>query len=220
MINLFRRAVRDLEPTWHDRYKDICEKVSAVQDWRDPNDANDELLNRLIYDTDNGVSSVGQAFTAWPRPRPDVERYRDLFANLKAGLSARYPSDEVAACREEYRRVTNGRGAPSIFNRIVSAFLPGCVSPVMFDDDFEDACAKLVQGGYINSLRPKIGDDPWFTKNIQLMDQLRTLLPDGPCEGAAMNIDDYSRGMFVWGVHANINMEEWMIIRAAIGNHR
>lgn len=54
MRNLFIRAVRDLEPTWHDRYKDICDKVSAVHDWRDSNDASDDLVKRVIYDTSNG----------------------------------------------------------------------------------------------------------------------------------------------------------------------
>lgn len=218
MRNLFIRAVRDLEPTWHDRYKDICDKVSAVHDWRDPNDASDDLIDRLIYNTSNGVSSVGQAFTAWPTPRPKVEKYRDLLGILKDGLSAKFPSDEVAKCRELFRKVTKGRGAPSIFNRIVAAFLPGKVSPVMFENDFNDACEKLVNGGYIKSVQPRVGDDPWHSKNVQLMDQLRVLLPDGPCEGASMNIDDYSRGMFVWGVHEHINMDDWMIIRDKLGN--
>ena len=218
MEKLFRRAVRDLEPTWHDRYKDICDRVGAVHDWRDPNDASDDLIDRLIYNTSNGVSSVGQAFTAWPTPRPKVEKYRDLLAILKDGLSAKFPSDEVAKCRELFRKVTKGKGAPSIFNRIVAAFLPGKVSPVMFENDFDDACEKLVNGGYIKSVQPRVGDDPWHSKNVQLMDQLRVLLPDGPCEGASMNIDDYSRGMFVWGVHEHINMDDWMIIRDKLGN--
>ena len=218
MEKLFRRAVRDLEPTWHDRYKDICDRVGAVHDWRDPNDTSDDLIDRLIYNTSNGVSSVGQAFTAWPTPRPKVEKYRDLLAILKDGLSAKFPSDEVAKCRELFRKVTKGKGAPSIFNRIVAAFLPGTVSPVMFENDFDDACEKLVNGGYIKSVQPRVGDDPWHSKNVQLMDQLRVLLPDGPCEGASMNIDDYSRGMFVWGVHEHINMDDWMIIRNRLGN--
>ena len=114
--------------------------------------------------------------------------------------------------------MTKGKGAPSIFNRIVAAFLPGTVSPVMFENDFDDACEKLVNGGYIKSVQPRVGDDPWHSKNVQLMDQLRVLLPDGPCEGASMNIDDYSRGMFVWGVHEHINMDDWMIIRNRLGN--
>ena len=215
MKNLFRCAVKDLVPTWHDRYKDICDKVRTVENWRDPNDASDDLIDRLIYNTSNGVSSVGQAFTAWPTPRPTVETYRDLLVMLKEGLSSRFPSDEVAKCREVFRKVTKGKGAPSIFNRIVAAFLPGKVSPVMFENDFDDACEKLVQGGYIKPVHARVGDDPWHSKNVQLMDQLRALLPDGPCEGAVMNIDDYSRGMFVWGVHANINMGDWIIIRAA-----
>lgn len=214
MKNLFRCAVRDLEPTWHDRYKDICDKVCAVQNWCDPNDASDGLIDQLIYNTNNGVSSVGQALSAWPTPRPTVDKYRDLLAMLKEELSSRFPSDEVAKCREVYRKVTKGKGAPSIFNRIVAAFLPGKVSPVMFENDFDDACEKLEQGGYITPVHARVCDDPWHSKNVQLMDQLRALLPDGPCEGAVMNIDDYSRGMFVWGVHDNINMGDWIIIRA------
>ncbi len=220
MRNLFIRAVRGLEPTWHDRYKDICDKVSAVHDWRDSNDASDDLVKRVIYDTSNGVSSVGQAFTTWPAPRPEVGAYRDMLAHLKDGLASRWPSDAVANCREEFRTITRRKGAPSIFNRIVSAFQPGRVTPVMFENDFDDACKKLAQGGYIEqgNFRLKPGDDPWYSKNVWLMDQLRTLLPDGPCEGALMNIDDYSRGMFVWGVHEHINMDDWMIIRNRLGN--
>ena len=213
MINLFKAAVKNLDPTWHDRYKDICTKVSAVNDWRDPNDADDSLIERLIYDGNNGVSSVGQAFNAWPHPRPKVGAFRDMLAQLKTGLSEKFPSDEVAKCRVMYKKLTKKKGAPSIFNRIVSAFLPGKVSPVMFENDFDDACNKLVQGGYIKAVHEKIGDDPWHSKNVQLMDQLRELLPDGHVEGAVMDIDDYSRGMFVWGVHANINMDDWMLIR-------
>ena len=215
MVDLFRAAIRNLEPSWHDRYVDICLRVKAVKDWRDSADADDSLIDRLIYDSDNGVSSAGQAFTAWPKPRPEVGKYRDLLAQLRDGLNARYPSDEVARCRKMYKALTKGRGAPSIFNRIVSAFLPGRVSPVMFENDFDDACAKLVKGGYITPVQEKIGDDPWHSKNVQLMEQLRTLLPDGPCEGADLDIDDYSRGMFVWGVHTNINMDDWIILRDA-----
>lgn len=213
MIDLFKAATRNLEPTWHNRYREICEMVRGVNDWCDPADANDNLINRLIYDTDNGVSSVGMAFTGWPNPRPGVNSYRELLAQLKHGLSARYPADEVARCREMFRQLTNGRGAPSIFNRILSAFCPGKVSPVMFENDFNDACAKLVQGGYITEVRMRIGEDSWYSKNVQLMEQLRRLLPDGHCEGADMDIDDYSRGMFVWGVHYNINMNDWIILR-------
>lgn len=98
----------------------------------------------------------------------------------------------------------------------MSAFLPGKVSPVMFENDFNDTCAKLVHGGHIQPVRERVGDDPRHSKNVQLMDQLRKLLPDGHVAGAAMDIDDYSRGMFVWGVHENINMNDWMIIRTAI----
>ena len=215
-IPLFREAVKKLDPTWHDRYVDICEKVKAVDDWRDPNDASDALIERLVYDIDNGVASAGQAFSAWPTPRPDAGKYRDLLAQLKNGLNSRFPSDEVAKCRDMYKRLTKGKGASSIFNRIVSAFLPGKVSPVMFESDFDDACDKLVQGGYIKAVQERIGDDPWHSKNVQLMDQLRELLPDGHVKGAAMDIDDYSRGMFVWGVHANVDMFDWMLLRAPL----
>ena len=213
MFKLYRRAIQGLDQTWHDRYVDICEKVKAVSDWRDPNEAADSLVERLVYDTDNGVAYVGQAFSSWPTPRPDVGKYRDLLAQLKDGLTARFPSDKVAKCRDVYKELTKEKGASSIFNRIVSAFLPGKVSPVMFENDFDDACNKLVRGGYIEAVHEKEGDDPWHSKNVQLMDRLRRLLPDGHVEGAAMDVDDYSRGMFVWGVHESINMDDWMIIR-------
>lgn len=213
MITLFKEAVKNLEPTWHANYMDICGKVKKVSDWRDPNDASDALIERLVYGTNNGVSSVGQAFSAWPTPRPEAGKYRELLARLRDGLGERYPSDEVAKCRVLYMKLTKGRGAPSIFNRIVSAFCPGKVSPVMFENDFDDACNKLVKGGYITAVHERIGDDPWHSKNVQLMDQLRRLLPDGHVEGAVMDIDDYSRGMFVWGVHANINMDDWIVLR-------
>lgn len=98
--NLFKAAVKQLDPTWHDRYMDICERVKAVNDWRDPSDAKDTLIERLIYEVNNGVSYVGQAFCAWPVPCPDVGVFRNLLAQLKAGLIARLPSDEVARCRE------------------------------------------------------------------------------------------------------------------------
>ena len=218
MFKLYRRAIQGLDPTWHDRYVDICERVKAVKDWRDPADASDALIERLFYDTDNGVAYVGQAFSAWPTPRPDVGNYRALLAQLKDGLNAEIPSDKVAECRDMYKRLTKGRGAPSIFNRIVAAFLPGKVAPVAFENDFDDACNKLVQGGYITAVHERVCEDPWHSKNVQLMDQLRKLLPDGHVEGAAMDIDDYSRGMFVWGVHESINMEDWMIIRDRLGN--
>ena len=215
MNKLYKRAIQGLDPTWHDRYVDICTKVKVVNDWRDPNDASDALVERLIYDTDNGVSSVGQAFATWPTPRPVVGSYRDMLAKLKEGLASRLPSDSVAQCREEFTRITHGNGAPSIFNRIVSAFQPGKVSPVMFENDFNDAYSKFVRGGYIDQedfhLPP--GDDRWYSKNVYLMNQLRNLLPDGHVDGAAMEVDDYSRGMFVWGVHKSINMDDWMIIR-------
>ncbi len=200
----------------------MCDKVRAVQNWRDSSDASDDLIRKLIYEGSNGVANAGQAFSAWPAPRPAVEKYRDLLAMLKDGLSTKFPSDEVAKCRELFRKVTKGKGAPSIFNRIVSAFQPGQVSTVMFENDFDDACDKLARGGYINleDFRVVPGDDPWYSKNAWLMGRLREFLPDGPCEGAVMDIDDYSRGMFVWGVHENIDMDEWMIIRRSLDSHR
>ena len=213
MIKLFKQAVKKLDPTWYDRYVDICEKVKAVNDWRDPNDARDDLIERLVYNTNNGVAKAGLAFSTWPAPRPHVGEYRDLLARLKDGLNASNPSDEVAKCRDVYRELTNGNGAPSIFNRIVSAFLPGKVSPVMFESDFDDACNKLVQGGYITAVHEKVCEDPWHSKNVQLMDQLRELLPDGQVEGAVMDVDDYSRGMFVWGIHVDINIDDWIVLR-------
>lgn len=218
MVNLYKAAVRTFDSNWHDNYKDICEKVRAVNDWRDPNDATDGLIHRLIYDTSNGVASVGMAFNAWPTPRPAVGEFREMLADLKAGVDARFPADEVAECRRMFRRLTGNRGAPSIFNRIVAAFLPGKVSPVMFENDFDDAYAKLVKGGYVTPAHVKIGEDPWYSKNVQLMEQLRRLLPDGHVEGATIDIDDYSRGIFVWGVHENINMDDWMIIRSKLGS--
>jgi hypothetical protein len=47
------------------------------------------------------------------------------------------------------------------------------------------------------------------------MNQLRELLPDGNPETAVMPIDDYSRGMFLWGIHEQVNMEDWIILRNA-----
>ena len=216
MKNLYKRAIQNLEADWPERYKDICGKVKAVSDWTNPNEASEELINRLIYDTDNGVSAVGQAFNRWPTPRPAIGRYREMLQHLKVGLGARFPSDEVAKCRQEFKKITKGKGSGSIFNRIVSAFLPGVVSPVMFEVDFEDAWRKLVKGGYVQPVREKPGDDPWHSKNVQLMKQLRDLLPDGPCEGARWPIDDYTRGVFVWGVHADINMDDWMVVRSSL----
>ena len=216
MHNLYKRAIQGLDPTWHDRYVDICEKVKAVSDWCNPNDASDALIDRLIYNGDNGIASAGQAFSTWPTPRPDVGKFRNMLAQLKDGLSARYPADEVSDCRKVFKSITHNRGTDSIFNRIVSAFQPGLVSPVMFEQDFDDAVSKLLKGGYIQEIRPRPGDDPWYSKNIQLMTQLCEQLPDGSCEDAELAIDNYSRGMFVWGVHVNINMGDWIVLR----NHR
>lgn len=213
MINLYKRAIEGLEATWPERYRDICSQVMAVHDWANPAEATDELVSRIVYDTDNGISSVGQAFVTWPKPRPSVCCYRNLLQRLKDGLHAKYPSDKVAECRSEFKKITRKRGADSIFNRIVSAFLPGQVSPVMFESDFDDACAKLVQGGYINPVRARIGDDPWHSKNVQLMTQLRESLPEGAVDGARWPITDYTRGIFVWGVHHDVNMDDWMILR-------
>jgi hypothetical protein len=218
MTNLYKRAILKLEADWPHRYKEICESVGAVCDWTDSDDAPDDLVSRVIYDTDNGVSSVGMAFLAWPTPRPAVGKYREMLNHLKEGLGAKFPSDEVAKCRQEFKKITKGKGSDSIFNRIVSAFLPGVVSPVMFEADFDDAWKKLVKGGYIHPVREKPGDDPWHSKNVQVMRQLRDLLPNGVCEGARWPIDDYTRGVFVWGVHADINMDDWMVVRKGLKN--
>ena len=216
MINLYKRAIQNLEATWPDRYMEICEKVKEVMDWANPVEATDVLIDRLIYNTSNGVSSVGQAFNSWPNPRPPVGKYREMLRHLKEGLKAKYPSDEVAKCRREFKKITKGKGADSIFNRIVSAFLPGVVSTVMFESDFDDACAKLVKGGYVKDVRARVGDDPWHSKNVQLMTQLREVLPEGSCEGARWPINDYTRGMFVWGVHIDINMDDWIVLRKSL----
>ncbi len=215
MIELFKYATRELKGIWHERYKDICAKVSAVEDWRNTDEASDELLYRLIYDTNNGVAVVGQAFLTWPvRERPHVGVYRDMLARLKDGLNAQYPSNEIAKCRKVWKEVA-GRPAPSIFNRIVAAFLPGKVSPVIFEHDFYDAYNKLLRGRYIKSINVIAGEDPWHSTNVQLMDQLRKLLPNEKYEGAVMDIDDYSRGMFVWGIHDYVDMDVWRILRDA-----
>lgn len=219
MIDLFRKAMQSVceeSPNWYAAYKDICEKVGSVSDWTDPGVASDELLERVIYNTDNGVSSVGQALCAWPEPRPGVNSYREMLNRIKDVRSAKYLSDAVAKYRKEFLTITNGKGS-SIFNRIVSAFLPGMVSPVMSEKDFNLAWKKLVQGGYINDtgFRVKVGEDPWCSKNLWLMDCLRNVLPDGECEGAGVVIDDYSRGTFVWGVCKYINMDDWIILRNA-----
>lgn len=220
MIDLFRKAMQSVcerSPNWYAAYKDICEKVESVNDWNDPEDASDALLHRVIYDADNGVASVGQALCAWPVPRrPSVNSYREMLNRIKDVRSAKYLSDAVAKCREEFLTITNGSGS-SIFNRIVSAFLPGMVSPVMSETDFNLAWDKLVQGGYINDtgFRVRVGEDPWCSKNLWLMDYLRNVLPDGECEGAGVAIDDYSRGTFVWGVCKYIDMDDWIILRNA-----
>lgn len=219
MIDLFRKAMQSVcerSPNWYAAYKDICEKVESVNDWNDPEDASDALLHRVIYDADNGVASVGMAFNAWPRPRPNVGKYRNLLNQLKDVQNFRYPSDEVARCRKDFFKITRGHGS-AIFNRIVSAFQPGVVSPVMFEAAFDSAWRKLVQGGYIDDsgFRIRIGDDGWYTKNIWLMERLREVLPDGQCDGGVIDIDNYSRGTFVWGVHSYINMDDWIILRNA-----
>ena len=213
MKNLYKRAIARLEECWPQSYKEICEKVKAVADWTNPAEAPDDLINRLIYEAKNGVASVGQAFSTWPAPRPAAGKYREMLKHLKEGLDAKFPSDEVAKCRQEFKKVTKGKGPDSIFNRIVAAFLPGVVSPVIFEVDFEDAVKKLVQGRYVQPVRIRPGDDPWHSKNVQLMAQLRALLPDEPCEGARWPIDDFTRGMFVWGVHEDINMDDWMVLQ-------
>ena len=217
MKKLYKKAILKLEADWPARYRDICEKVKAVTDWMNPADAPDALIERMIYDTNNGVSSVGMAFSTWPTPRPAVGKYREMLQHLKDGLVAKYPSDRVAECRKEFKKITKDKGSDSIFNRIVSAFQPGVVSPVMFEHDFDDACAKLDKGGYIEKeeIKARIGDDPWHAKNVKLMNKLRELLPDGPCEDARWPIDDYTRGVFVWGVHADIDMGDWMILRGS-----
>ncbi len=119
--------------------------------------------------------------------------------------------DKVRDSRLEFMKVA-GANIDSLFNRIVSAFQPGVVSPVMFEADFDDACNKFVQGGYITSMRELVGGDPWHSKNVQLMNQLKTLLPNGSVEGARWPIDDYTRGIFVWAVHM-MDMNNWMILR-------
>ncbi len=219
MIKLYKYAIREYlkqEPTgaeWPECYKNICERVRAVTDWTDPTNASDELINEMIYESNNGVSHAGQAYCRWDADvRPPVSEYREMLQQLKDGLQTRFPADRVRECREIFMRITGNKGVASIFNRIVSAFQPGVISPVMFENYFDDACAKLVAGGYIQPVRERIGDDPWYAKNVQLMKQLKTLLPDGSCEGAIWAIDDYTRGMFVWAVHT-IDMGNWMILR-------
>ncbi len=216
MITLYKYALKNLGhknnmETWPERYKDICKRVRAVKNWTNSADASDELIDEMIHVDHNGVSYAGRAIMHLPNPRPSYSVYRRMLQQLKEGLQAKLPSDEVLRCRAEFIRIT-GRRTNSIFNRIVSAFLPGEVSPVMSEDDFNDACNKLVQAGFIEPVFLRAGDDPWHAKNVQLMKQLKTLLPDGPVEGARWAIDDYTRGIFVWAVHM-MDMDNWLIVR-------
>ena len=73
----------------------------------------------------------------------------------------------------------------------------------MINDHFNDAYQWLCQGGYIQNVDVPIGEDEWLLKNIHLMRRLKYWLADRNGDGGRLPIDDYTRGMFVWGVYAN-----------------
>ena len=222
MINLYRSAMRTVVPQWHASYREMCSRIAEVQDWRNPEQAPDAFLDDVIYRESNGVSSLGQAFLRFPvDERPPATAFRDAIQQLKEGLTGRYPADNVRTSREVFYRIAGGHRIASIFNRVVAGLVPDRVSPVIFNVDFQDAYDKLTneRDGYFQNVRVRLGEDEWFAKNVWLMSQIRARLPDGPCEGACEGadvIDDFSRGIFVWGVHET-DWGEWQVLRRHLG---
>lgn len=212
MINIFKVAMREVDPGWYSDYKETSETIAAVNNWEYPNQAPDDLLYKVIFERRNGIADVGQAYTAWPESkRPPAEKFRDALQRLKEGLNGRLPADNVAMSRKEFTKIA-GKGIPSIFNRIVAGFAPDQVSPVAFDNDLENAYNRLIRGRYIGDWHQCPGDDPWYSRNAWMISKIKEQLPDGPCPDMNIEIDDYSRGIFVWGVHL-MNWENWEIIR-------
>lgn len=211
MKRLFVAALEKTAPQWLPEYKATCERIAAVNDWNDPVEVPDDFLDFLIYENSNGISNAGMAFCTFPKPRPAAGKYRNVLQRLKEGLEGKFPSDNVAACRDDFYKVAK-KPVPSLFNRIVAGFAPDRVSPVIFDNYFEEAYHKLAANGFIGFGRVRPGDDKWYTENEWVMNAIKSKLPDGPVEGTDVVADCYSRGVFLWGVHL-MDMERWMIIQ-------
>lgn len=222
MINLYKYAMKKVTPKWHEDYKTVCGEIAQVRDWTDPGQASADFLNRIVYMDANGVASLGQALTTFPvDERPSAEAFRAAIQKLKEGLSGKCPSDNVSNSRQEFYEIAGGHHIDSIFNRIVAGLVPDRVSPVIFDQYFDKAYNNLTNAnnGYFSPGRVCPGDDKWYSLNVWMMNKIKEQLPDGPCEGACEGadvIDDFSRGIFVWGVH-EMDWSEWQVLRRHFG---
>ena len=199
------------EAKWYPEYKEFTARVAGVKDWNNPADATTDLLKEMVYAGVNGVSKIVDALSFFPiNKRPDVEVFRPIIAEIAAARNARLPEDVIKICREKFYKLA-GRNTHSIFNRVVAAFMPDIVSPVVTPADFNDAYEKLCEDKFIPRTRVAPGGDDWFVLNAWVMKKLRELVPDGEFNDVGHGADNYRRGIAVWGVHM-LDMEVWKIL--------
>lgn len=185
---------------WHDNYESFFKQTSKLkEDLKELSAKNDkEFLKKLIFEKSNDIASRGSSTIS--------NDHFDKLINNSAFMAAlnkyilNQNSDTYVAMGTAWYKAIN-KNNPVIVNRIAAAFNID-LSTTIDASKFNDVYEWLVEYEFIKKDNNATN---WFTKNIDLITQLRDSTPKDDKSQDSNLYDDFYINIFVWVLYEYIN---------------
>ncbi|WP_029407286.1 McrB family protein [Thiomicrorhabdus sp. Milos-T2] len=211
--NLYKLLIIDRKPnltSWHDSYKKIVERVKirgdAIKNNKSLDSSEDsDFLHDLIFNRNNGVSSL--------RATPFSEKNYQAAINNKDFLNLISNIIQAPDKSENYSKLCDGwkkllktddgkegNQNSSVINRVFA----GCstnVSSTVNPTYFNEVYAWFIKENLIDKDE---NEGNWFSKNINLMNQLKVIFKTELSDEQNLDFDEYWLSIFVWYLYEEI----------------
>jgi len=194
---------------WRKSYQEFYGQVAKVRDRLDgerlstiiEDPEGKSFLRRLLYDESNGVAARGQSTLS----KANFEKYiKDSAFIAKLELFIKNPEfDTFSSFKQSWFDTAQKNGANNnhlLINRVAG----GCtlmVSTTVDSGKFNQVFDWLISEGIISEYPAEKGQD-WFSKNIFLMNEIKTEFDE---ELREKETDEFLLSMFVWCIYENLS---------------
>lgn len=205
---LYKSVYPKFDQNWLEGYKTIVEKTGKISEQTDfSSNENQVLLKQLLKEHSNGIASAGQSYLtdgAFEKLINNSTGFLDALVEFKQKLGD-LDADTFSDLKEKFEKAFDGvqvgqgknHPIPSLRLYRVVAACTTKVTPVVNEPDFNRAYQWLID--HVLEEQTEGGD--WFTKNLWLVEKLRSLFKIGNEYidlGNKVPVDDYRLNVFVW----------------------
>lgn len=211
--NLYQLLISDRKErlvSWHDRYQEMLKSVKKIRDAIDDSNSqyilkDSEFLHSLIFNRNNGVSSLRATPFSEKNYQAAINN-KDFLNLISQIIKAPDKSENYSKlCRrwKELLRTDDGKEGnqnSSVINRVFA----GCstnVSSTVNPTYFNEVYAWFIKENLIDKAE---NERDWFSKNINLMRQLKDIFKTELSDGNNSDFDEYWLSMFVWYLYEEI----------------